>query len=98
MYDWRSSSPFVKLTNFNLDNRDCQDICWLIGKLSSFLPSPGRVGQSWFAESFVSDEVVRTMRDYSHSDKSPDGQVEIKNMISVANEISLQEREKQRAR
>ena len=96
MYDWRS--PFVKLTNFNLDNRDCQDICWLIGKLSSFLPSPGRVGQSWFAESFVSDEVVSTMRDYSHSDKSPDGQVEIKNMISVAREITIREREMRQAR
>ncbi|XP_063680309.1 uncharacterized protein LOC134815678 [Bolinopsis microptera] len=58
----------------------------------------GRVGQSWFAESFVSDEVVSTMRDYSHSDKSPDGQVEIKNMVSVAREITLREREKQRAR
>ncbi|XP_063679929.1 uncharacterized protein LOC134815340 [Bolinopsis microptera] len=57
----------------------------------------GRVGQSWFAESFVSDEVVSTMRDYSHSDKSPDGQVEIKNMISVAREITLREREKQRS-
>ncbi|XP_063680310.1 uncharacterized protein LOC134815679 [Bolinopsis microptera] len=58
----------------------------------------GRVGQSWFAESFVSDEVVITMRDYSHSDKSPDGQVEIKNMISVAREITIRDREQRQAR
>ncbi|XP_063679687.1 uncharacterized protein LOC134815125 [Bolinopsis microptera] len=58
----------------------------------------GRVGQSWFAESFVSDEVVSTMRDYSHSDKSPDGQVEIKNMISVAREITIRDREQRQAR
>ena len=38
------------------------------------------------------------MRDYSHSDKSPDGQVEIKNMISVAREITIREREMRQAR
>jgi len=58
----------------------------------------GRVGQSWFAESFVSDEVIKTMREYSHTNSSPDGQVEIENMKIVAREIMTREREKRQAR
>ena len=56
------------------------------------------MGQSWFAESFVPDEVVKKLREYAHNNSSPDGQVEITNMKSVARSIGLREREMRLAR
>ena len=53
----------------------------------------GRVGQSWFAESFVSDKVAALLRSYSHTNQSPDFGREIKNMVKVAR--SIMEKEKQ---
>ena len=44
------------------------------------------------------DEVVRKLRDYAHNNSSPDGQIEITNMKTVARNITLREREMRLAR
>ena len=64
--------------------------------LNHVLP-PGRVGQSWFAESFVSDAVIASMRAFSQTNTSPDNQLEITNMKKVAQRMTEKEREAKQA-
>ena len=56
------------------------------------------MGQSWFAESFVSEDVVQTLTRYSQTNESPDNNLEVRNMHSVARKLAEAERDARVAR